>query len=214
MIKVLLLISLLLLGAKAFMTTPAGVALTPRPSVRLWGTPLEHKLDGVVGSVEEVLDAAEGINSYAFEIEVPGERTDRVWRNVGKELKKNANFPGFRKGQIPPYAMAETWNFTIQECINESVLQAMAAHGLVKADEKEAEADIKEKFEDIKKVFKAGKESRAWSLRNKLSELIILQQHVCSSFSQANPSPSTALSKQRRSLKERGNPQRPLLMRQ
>merc|ERR1719223_795407 len=47
-----------------------------------------------------------------------------------KDAAKKANFPGFRKGQIPPYAMPQIKGFAVQEGIIQTVKSPVNAYGL------------------------------------------------------------------------------------
>merc|ERR1719253_2093939 len=44
-----------------------------------------------------------------------GELVKKLRTQVSKDAARNANFPGFRKGQIPPYAQPQMTMFAVQE---------------------------------------------------------------------------------------------------
>ena len=70
-------------------------------------------------------------------------------------LSIKANFPGFRKGQVPPYAMPQIQGFAIQEGIIKTVEQAVKAYGLTSLPGSEGEVNI---LEDVKEMCKGYKE--------------------------------------------------------
>jgi len=87
---------------------------------------------------------------------VPGAVTQKTMSKLMGEAKKNANFPGFRKGQIPPYAMPKMVGFCLEEAVNSGMLDAVNAAGLRPLAGKDAKAEVLEDTKKLAKTFKAG----------------------------------------------------------
>ncbi|CAM9635485.1 unnamed protein product, partial [Phaeothamnion confervicola] len=86
-----------------------------------------------------------------------GEITAATHSSIEKELRSKANFPGFRKGQIPPYAMSQVKLFCVEECVNDGIVQVLEAYGLAKLEGEAGHAEVKEDTADLQKAFKPGK---------------------------------------------------------
>merc|ERR1711862_457372 len=66
------------------------------------------------------------------------------------------NFPGFRKGQIPPFAQPQITLFAIQESIINTCESAVNAFGLKSIPGAEGDVDIKEDVKLFAKGYKQG----------------------------------------------------------
>eukprot|EP00977_Amphora_coffeiformis_P012012 scaffold2954_cov171-Amphora_coffeaeformis.AAC.14 len=75
---------------------------------------------------------------------------------VLKDASKKANFPGFRKGQVPPYAQPQITNFAIQEAIIKTVQAAVDAFGLKALEGSDGEVEVKEDVQEMSKGYKTG----------------------------------------------------------
>lgn len=69
-----------------------------------------------------------------------------------KDMKAKANFPGFRKGQVPPYAMPQVVLFSIQDALINTVKVMVEEFGLNNG----GEVTIHEDVEAIARSYKAG----------------------------------------------------------
>mmetsp|Transcript_38111 Transcript_38111/g.53696 ORF Transcript_38111/g.53696 Transcript_38111/m.53696 type:complete len:228 (+) Transcript_38111:117-800(+) len=87
---------------------------------------------------------------------VNGKLIKELKMNVLKDAKKKANFPGFRKGQIPPYAMPQITGFAVQEAIIKTVESAIDAFGLNSLPGSEGEVNVLEDVKDMTKGYKDG----------------------------------------------------------
>ncbi len=67
-----------------------------------------------MGPVE---DGEDGVHSFWLSAIADGKKIKEFRAQTEKEASKKANFPGFRKGQIPPYAMPRMTAFAIQEAV-------------------------------------------------------------------------------------------------
>ena len=62
-------------------------------------------------------DEGEGIYKFWLTAKADGKEIKRLRDQTEKEASKKANFPGFRKGQVPPYAQPQMTGFAVQEAI-------------------------------------------------------------------------------------------------
>jgi Bacterial trigger factor protein (TF) len=68
-------------------------------------------------SIARVAQAA-GISRYSFDIAVQPQVTQKIYNSISKELRSKANFPGFRKGVIPPFALSQVCiSLIITHCV-------------------------------------------------------------------------------------------------
>jgi hypothetical protein len=65
-------------------------------------------------------DEGDGIYKFWLSAKADGKEITRLRDQTEKEASKKANFPGFRKGQIPPYAQVKMTGFAVQEAIIKS----------------------------------------------------------------------------------------------
>eukprot|EP00639_Heterosigma_akashiwo_P031010 CAMPEP_0194687022 /NCGR_PEP_ID=MMETSP0295-20121207/15911_1 /TAXON_ID=39354 /ORGANISM="Heterosigma akashiwo, Strain CCMP2393" /LENGTH=222 /DNA_ID=CAMNT_0039575079 /DNA_START=24 /DNA_END=693 /DNA_ORIENTATION=+ len=92
------------------------------------------------------------IAEFQLDFEVAGKDSQKVYSEIQKQAKKNANFPGFRKGQLPAYALAELKSFTLEQVINDAILNACDYCKLDVVEEGEsAKAEILEDMTDLGK---------------------------------------------------------------
>ena len=75
---------------------------------------------------------------------------------VLKDAAKKADFPGFRKGQVPPYAMPQIRGFAVQEGLIQTVQAAVDAYGLKSISGSDGEVEIKEDVPEMAKAYKLG----------------------------------------------------------
>lgn len=64
-----------------------------------------------------------------------GNEIEKTRTDVLKQSAKNANFPGFRKGQIPPYAQPKMTTFALQEVLVTSCQEAITRFGVNEINE-------------------------------------------------------------------------------
>jgi len=86
----------------------------------------------------------------------PGDAISKTRIIVLKDASKNAQFPGFRKGQIPPYAQPKMTNFALREVIVSSCQDALVKFGVKCLDKEAGElGDIifNEDVDDISKKY-------------------------------------------------------------
>jgi len=97
------------------------VELTPEPEgggelTKVSETSLPGSRMKNMGLVEE--DNSDGdIYNFWLTAVANGDEIKKLRIQTEKEASKKANFPGFRKGQIPPYAQPKMTMFAIQEAV-------------------------------------------------------------------------------------------------
>ncbi|KAL7522274.1 hypothetical protein ACHAWX_006967 [Stephanocyclus meneghinianus] len=96
----------------------------------------------------------EGVHSFWLSVVADGQKIKELRVQTEKEASKKANFPGFRKGQIPPYAQSRMTMFAIQEAVIKTCEQSLEAYGLESLTGSEGEVTV---YEDMQKVCKGYK---------------------------------------------------------
>ncbi|KAL7488275.1 hypothetical protein ACHAW6_013859 [Cyclotella cf. meneghiniana] len=104
-----------------------------------------------MGAVE---GSEEGLHSFWLSAVADGQKIKELRVQTEKEASKKANFPGFRKGQIPPYAQSRMTMFAIQEAVIKTCEQSLEAYGLESLTGSEGEVTV---YEDMQKVCKGYK---------------------------------------------------------
>lgn len=104
------------------------------------------------------LGAEEEEDVYIFWLSAsaPGEKVKKFRIQTEKEASKKANFPGFRKGQVPPYAQAQITGFAVQEAIIKTCEASLEAYGLESLPGSAGEVTVNEDIKDLKKGYKIG----------------------------------------------------------
>jgi hypothetical protein len=83
-----------------------------------------------------------------------GNEIEKIRSDVLKQSAKNANFPGFRKGQIPPYAQPKMTNFALQEVLVTSCQEAITRFGVNEINEGQLGAvTFHENVEELSKKY-------------------------------------------------------------
>mmetsp|Transcript_6902 Transcript_6902/g.7776 ORF Transcript_6902/g.7776 Transcript_6902/m.7776 type:complete len:458 (-) Transcript_6902:12-1385(-) len=76
---------------------------------------------------------------------------------VLKDSAKKADFPGFRKGQVPPYAMPQIRSFAVQEGIITTCKSVLEAYGLQAAKGSDGDVEVLEDIQNkLVKIYKVG----------------------------------------------------------
>ncbi|KAL7581043.1 hypothetical protein ACA910_005848 [Epithemia clementina (nom. ined.)] len=88
--------------------------------------------------------------------EVDGALIKEIRAQILKDASKKANFPGFRKGQIPPYAQPQITQFSIQESIIKTVQAVVDSYGLKELQGSDGQVEVKEDVKDMSKGYKVG----------------------------------------------------------
>ncbi|EED88888.1 predicted protein [Thalassiosira pseudonana CCMP1335] len=138
-------------------TAPAPVELTPEPE---GGTELIKLSSGLPNSRMKDMGLAEGagddVHSFWLRAVANGEEIKKLRMQTEKEASKKANFPGFRKGQIPPYAQPRMTMFAIQEAVIKTCEQSLEAYGLESLQGSEGEVTVNEDMQQVCKTYKLG----------------------------------------------------------
>lgn len=109
-----------------------------------------EKLDVVFSS-----DGSE-IARYRLDLEIPGAVSKEKRKNSIQAMKKNANFPGFRRGTLPPFVVKEIEGFVLRDSIEDMIDEAVKELNLSRA--KGEEADPKYNYDAAKKEFVVGQD--------------------------------------------------------
>mmetsp|Transcript_1920 Transcript_1920/g.5775 ORF Transcript_1920/g.5775 Transcript_1920/m.5775 type:complete len:207 (-) Transcript_1920:119-739(-) len=133
-----------------------GAATCPHAEAPRW------RMDYNVVSKErlETLFGVEGQGEvtakYRFGLEVSGDKSKEIFQNIFSEFKKNAKFPGFRKGQIPPFMKVEINRFALEECLTNSLSSALEQNNLKMSEGDKVIPDYSPKVSEMRKKFKPG----------------------------------------------------------
>ena len=87
---------------------------------------------------------------------VEGPAVQSLHSEVLKESAKKANFPGFRKGQVPPFAMPQIRGFAVSESIIRTCQSAVEAYGLKSLKGSDGEVNVNEDIPELAKTYKLG----------------------------------------------------------
>ena len=105
----------------------------------------------------ETLFGEEGpgqIAKYKLVLEIPGSFSRQQRKKSISSLKERANFPGFRKGTIPPFIKKDIDSFVLQESINNMLDEACTELGLKVTEGEKGGPEMD--MDDIKSRFKVG----------------------------------------------------------
>lgn len=73
-----------------------------------------------------VFSSADGdIAKYMLEIEIPGAFSKQKRKESVQAMRKHANFPGFRKGTIPPFILKDLDRFVLSDSAEEMIDEAI-----------------------------------------------------------------------------------------
>ncbi|EKX47863.1 hypothetical protein GUITHDRAFT_106412 [Guillardia theta CCMP2712] len=86
-------------------------------------------------TVEKLEEGEGNAAKYKFTVTVDGQMSKDSYTAIMKDFKKNAQFPGFRKGSIPPFMIPKVKQFVILECLEKSLGEAVREQALELADE-------------------------------------------------------------------------------
>ena len=108
--------------------------------------------------VREAGDDADGetISKYWLRAKVEGSLIKEIHSTVLRESAKKANFPGFRKGQVPPFAMPQIRGFAVEEAIVRTCQSAVDAYGLKSVSGSDGEVEVLEDIPEVAKAYKLG----------------------------------------------------------
>lgn len=136
-------------------TSLYAVELTPEPKGGEELTKVSSSMEGSrmknMGPGDE-----EGVYKFWLSATADGATVKQLRQQTEKEASKKANFPGFRKGQVPPYAQPQITMFAIQEAIIKTCEQSLEAYGLESLPGSAGEVTVNEDVKDICKGYKVG----------------------------------------------------------
>uniref|UniRef100_A0A7S2VB02 Trigger factor ribosome-binding bacterial domain-containing protein n=1 Tax=Entomoneis paludosa TaxID=265537 RepID=A0A7S2VB02_9STRA len=170
MMKILAVIALMTTASQGFTAqrvpqTSCGalgmvVEAFPEPEGGVEVSPVGSSLPGSrVKQMEELKGVKSDLGTpYEFWLtaEVDGTLVKEVRTTILKDASKKANFPGFRKGQVPPYALPKMTTFAVQEAIIKTVQAVVDCYGLKELEGDDGKVEVKEDLEDICKGYNVG----------------------------------------------------------
>ena len=107
--------------------------------------------------IHNELKSDEGdVYSFWLTASADGKMIGEYRKQVEKDASRNANFPGFRKGQIPPYAKPQLTMFALQEGIIKTCEAAVAAYGLKALSGSDGSVEVHEDVKEISSGYKIG----------------------------------------------------------
>lgn len=112
-----------------------------------------------VKEMEELPDIKDNkgtVYKFWMTASVEGALIKEIRSQILKDASKKANFPGFRKGQVPPYAQPQITNFAVQEGIIKTVESAMEAYKLESIAGSNGQLEVLEDVEAMSKQYKTG----------------------------------------------------------
>lgn len=113
-----------------------------------------------MGPAENLTGVREGddetISKYWLKAKVEGSLIKEIHSTVLRESAKKADFPGFRKGQVPPFAMPQIRGFAVQESIVQTCQSAVDAYGLKSVTGSDGEVEVLEDIPEVAKAYKLG----------------------------------------------------------
>ncbi|KAL7538198.1 hypothetical protein ACHAXR_008353 [Thalassiosira sp. AJA248-18] len=98
----------------------------------------------------------EGVYNFWLTATADGEKIKKLRVQTEREAGKKANFPGFRKGQVPPYAQAQITGFAVQEALIKTCEESLEAYGLESLPGSSGEVTVNEDIKDLVKGYKVG----------------------------------------------------------
>lgn len=102
------------------------------------------------------IEGEEGVYKFWLTAKADGKEIKRLRDQTEREASKKANFPGFRKGQVPPYAQPQMTGFAVQEAIIKTCEQSLEAYGLESLPGSAGEVTVHEDIKDLVKGYKLG----------------------------------------------------------
>mmetsp|Transcript_87126 Transcript_87126/g.251281 ORF Transcript_87126/g.251281 Transcript_87126/m.251281 type:complete len:216 (-) Transcript_87126:24-671(-) len=109
-----------------------------------------------MGPAEKIKNDDGTVYKFWLKATAKGALIKELHNQVLKDAAKKANFPGFRKGQVPPFAMPQIRGFAVQEGIIQTVQSAVDAYGLKSISGKDGEVEVLEDIPEIAKGYKVG----------------------------------------------------------
>ncbi|CAJ1944337.1 unnamed protein product [Cylindrotheca closterium] len=109
-----------------------------------------------MGEADSVQDEDGTVYKFWLTATAEGALIKQMNTQILKDAAKKADFPGFRKGQVPPYAMPQIKGFAVQEGIIETVKSAVEAYGLKSLPGSKGEVEVLENVPDMAKAYKVG----------------------------------------------------------
>jgi len=137
------------------------VELEPEPEGGEELTPIKSSPDTRMKKMKEVPDVkSDDDMSMVYEFWMTavadGALVKEIRTTILKDASKKANFPGFRKGQVPPYAQPQITQFAVQEAIIKTIEAVVDSYGLKSLKGSAGEVNVNEDVTAMAKGYKTG----------------------------------------------------------
>ncbi|KAG7349750.1 bacterial trigger factor-like protein [Nitzschia inconspicua] len=109
-----------------------------------------------MGENPEITSKDGQVYKFWLTAKVEGSLVKEIHGEVLKQSAKKANFPGFRKGQVPPYAMPQIRGFAVEESIVRTCQSAVDAYGLKSLSGTDGSVDVLEDIPAVANEYKLG----------------------------------------------------------
>lgn len=143
-------------GSSSSRTLLRAAELKPEPEGGEELTKISSSMEGSRMKNMGADDEEEGVYKFWLTATADGDQIKKVRLTTEKEASKKANFPGFRKGQVPPYAQGQITGFAVQEVIIKTCEESLEAYGLESLAGSAGEVTVNEDIKDICKGYKVG----------------------------------------------------------
>lgn len=134
------------------------VALEPEPEGGIEITPKQSMPGCRMKELQPLSEMKSDKPAYKFWMTAiaEGALIKEIRTQILKDASKKANFPGFRKGQVPPYAQPQITQFSVQESIIKTVQAVLDAYGLQSLPGSDGEVTVHEDVVAVAKSYKIG----------------------------------------------------------
>ena len=109
-----------------------------------------------------VLESEDGVSSYWVRASASSQSVLDIKKKLMIASAKKANFPGFRKGQIPPYAIGRILGFAVREAVQdrmrEVLLEEYNLESVKKEEDAEGDITVLEDMDELIKEYKEGED--------------------------------------------------------
>jgi len=108
-------------------------------------------------SILDDVQGEDGVAKYGFEFKIAEADSKKTRRDTIRNMKENASFKGFRKGEIPPFIWSKIDQFVLEECFSKNLKSALDNEGLELLEGDLGKVNYVDRSEaDLKREFQSG----------------------------------------------------------
>jgi hypothetical protein len=171
-----------------------GIELQPLlPNTSSIGISRMKQLDTVVPTSSSSSSTGSPVYEFWMTTYTDGKTIQEIRQTILKDASKKANFPGFRKGQVPPYAQPQITQFAIQESIIKKVEQMVLDYGLQSISGSDGQVQVHEDVSEMTKLYKTGTSIQFTATLRATYDETKLQQASTTSSSSLTPESDDAV---------------------